>query len=170
MRGRRYVGPIVDDGQRRLFAGQLHEQPRAGRQLAVVQLFFAKLNHAHARLDQRRDELFEISGRFSRVDQHAQPHVFEPLAARAFSVDRFFKCVEAVANPLNLFCKLGVGQLAVFFEAAERLLRPFQAGDADVPGVGPLVFADGRNQSADVPLCVTGRVPIVGGDHFGRVG
>ncbi len=131
-------------------------------------MLVAELDHADARLDEFPNEPCETRRRISRVDQHTQRDTGQPLAAGAADVDHLLQRVEPVADDLASASKLPVDQLAVLFEAPQRLLAPLETGETHVERVGPPAFRRGRNLRADVGRRVARREPFGGGNHHSR--
>ena len=103
---------------------------------AIIQVLVAKLNHPDARFDQARHQLVQTRPRTSPPShQHAQADSLKSVSARPTYVDRLFQCVQPVAQRFHPPGKFAVHQLAILFQAPQRLLGPLQAGGANVPRI-----------------------------------
>ena len=99
-------------------------------------MLIAKLDHPDARFDQRRQQAARTRSAESQPPTNTHRRTSsKPVSARPTYVDRLFQCVEPIAQRFHSAGEFAIDQLAVLFQAPQRLLGPLQTGGANVPRI-----------------------------------
>ena len=150
------IRPVVDNEKRARLLRQGPHLSGAFQKLPVAQGLFAQLDDLGAASEGFLNRPIQ-GGRTSRAGhEHVQPGIRQALAGTRAQKDSPLKRVAAVAKLLERLAHPGVVQLAVLFQTAKGLLKPFQIGLDDVDQPVPLLLPGSRQVRPHVALCFAG--------------